>query len=262
MRVLPTASIFNSARQKLSRAKQHAVEFNSREQEFLKRACSGPVTEAEPSGHKVIKLKFSGPVPLEIASVVSDAANNLRDCLDHVAYATAEVGMHGGHPRYASFPFAGGATQLENSINGRSKEVPEDILNLFRNLKPYRGGDDQLYALNTIANADKHTMLQPMAVSTGNFDMDLNRLSGGAMGIGGHGSFTWDPARNEITILRYTKDATVDLSGIGLQVYLVFDEATLQSGDPVGRILDVLAHKVESILASVERESRRIGLIS
>lgn len=260
--MLPTASIFNSAQQKLSRAKQHAVEFNSREQEFLKRACSGPVTETEPSGHKVIKLKFSGPVPLEIASVVSDAVNNLRDSLDHVAYATAEVGLHGGHPRYASFPFAGSVAQLENSIKGRSKEVPEKILDLFRKLKPYRGGDDQLYALNTLANADKHKMLRPMALSIGNFNIDLHRLGGGMLGIGGHDSFAWDSAQNEIIVARYTKDALVDLSGIELQVFLVFDEATLQAGDPVGRILDVLAHKVETILASVEAESRAICLIS
>jgi hypothetical protein len=259
---VPTASIFNSARQKLSRAKQHAVEFNEREQEFLRRACSGPVTETETSGHKVIRLKFSGPVPLEIASVVSDAVNNLRDCLDHAAYATAEVGLRGVHPRYASFPFAGSETQLENSIKGRSKEVPEKILDLFRTLKPYRGGDDQLYALNTLANADKHTMLRPMAVSTGSFSMDLDRLGGGMLGIGGYDSFAWDPARNEIIIARYTKDSLVDLSRMELQVYLVFDEATLEAGDPVGRILDVLAHKVETILASVEAESRTVGLIT
>jgi len=236
------------------------VEFNSLEQDFLKRQCSGPVTEVEAaSGHKVVKLKFFKAVPLEIASVVSDAANNLRDSLDHAAYATAQAATQGSQPKHAAFPFAGSAEQVENSIKGRSREVPADILTLFRGLKPYRGGDDQLYALNTIANADKHTMLQPIAISTGSFNMGLDKVSGGVMGIG---DFAWDAARNEIVLLRITKDAVVDFSHMGLHVYLVFSEATLEAADPVGRILDVLAHRVETILAAVEVESRRIGLIS
>ena len=91
------------------------------EQGFLKRACSGPITEVEPaSGSKVVKVKFFNAVPLEIASVVSDAANNLRDSLDHIAYATAQAAISGSHPRHAAFPFAGSTEQLENSIKGRS----------------------------------------------------------------------------------------------------------------------------------------------
>jgi hypothetical protein len=139
-------------------------------QNYLKQACSGIVTEVEAnSGEKVVKFKFSEPVPIEIASVVSDAANTLRDSLDHMGYATAQVAKKGNNPKHTSFPFAANAAQLENSINGRAKDVPADILTLFRNLKPYKGGDEQLYALNTIANANKHQMLRPMAVSTGPF---------------------------------------------------------------------------------------------
>ena len=258
--LLATSSIFNSAQQKISRAKQHAVEFNSMEQDYLKNECSGVMTEVDAaSGDRIVKVRFFKTVPLEIASVVSDVANNLRDSLDHMGYAVAQAAKKGSQPKQAGFPFAGSAEQLENSIKRRSKDIPDDILNLFRGLKPHKGGDEQLYALNTIANADKHQMLQPMAIASGQVNMGFGRIRGGALGIGG---FTWDPVRNEIIVSRCSKDTIVDDSSIGLQLYLCFDETTLEAGDAVGRILDVLAYKVENILGSVEVESKRIGLIT
>jgi hypothetical protein len=219
---LPTSSIFDSARQKIQRAKQHAVEFSSMEQNYLKQACSGIVTEVETNGgEQVVKLKFSKPVPIEIPSVVSDAANNLRDSLDHIGYAAAQAAKKGSNPKHTTFPFAASAAQLENSINGRAKDIPADILTLFRNLRPYKGGDEQLYALNTIANANKHQMLRPMAVSTGTFNLSLGKVSGGMVGIP---QFAWRPDKNEIILFRCGKETAVDISSISVQVFLVFDE--------------------------------------
>jgi hypothetical protein len=257
---LPTSSIFDSARQKYKRAKQHAVEFNSMEQNYLKQACNGILTEGETnSGEQVVKLNFSKPVPIEIASVVSDAANNLRDSLDHMGYATAQAAKKGSNPKHTSFPFAATATQLENSINGRAKDIPADILTLFRNLRPHKGGDEQLYALNTIANANKHQLLRPMALSTGLFNLSLGNVSGGMVGIP---QFSWNPDKNELILLRFGKETAVNISTISVQAFLVFDEGTIDAGDPVGRILDGLISRVENILNSVEAEARRIGLIT
>ena len=83
------------------------------EQNYLKQACSGIVTEVETnSGEQVVKLKFSKPVPIEIASVVSDAANNLRDSLDHMGHATAQAAKKGSNPKHTTFPFAASAAQI------------------------------------------------------------------------------------------------------------------------------------------------------
>jgi hypothetical protein len=101
-------------------------------------------------------------------------------------------------------------------------------------------------------------MLRPMAVSTGPFSLSLDKVSGGIVGIP---QFVWNPDRNEIILLRSSKEAVVDLSDIKVQIYLVFDEATLDAGDPVGRVIDVLIPKIENILNSVEAEARSLGLI-
>jgi hypothetical protein len=117
---LATSSIFNSARQKIARAKKHAVEFDSLEKDYVRKECSGFVTETDPdNGSKVVKIRFLSPVPFDIAGVVSDAANNLRDALDHAGYATAEVFKRGSKPKHTGFPFAASAEQLEKSISIR-----------------------------------------------------------------------------------------------------------------------------------------------
>jgi hypothetical protein len=74
--------------------------------------------------------------------------------------------------------------------------------------------------------------------------------------------FSWNPDKNEIILLRCGKETVLDIDHISVRLFLVFDEATLEFGDPVGRVLNVLIPKVENVLNSVEAEARRLGLIT
>jgi len=252
--------IFDSGRQKIARAKRHAVELDAFEQEFLRNECSGVVVEVDPAtGDKIQKLKFTGPIPLEASSIVSDAANNLRDALDHACNAVA-VASGKSDPRYAVFPFAGSSADLENAIRGRSKDLPDEILSLIRTFKPYKGGNEILVALNSVANANKHGMLRPMARSTGVVNMQIERVSGGHFGIP-PGAFRWDSDKNEIIIARYGRDVKVDYN-FQVQVFVAFDEATLKYGDPAVVILGGFAAEVTRIIDAIEAESKRIGFIA
>lgn len=254
------ASIFDSARQKIARAKQHAVELNSLEQTFLGSQCSGVIIEVDrATGDKIQKLKFTGPVPLEGSSIVSDAANNLRDALDHACYATA-IASGKNDPRYAVFPFAGSSADLDNAIRGRSKDLPQEILALLRTFNPYKGGNHVLSVLNSLANANKHGMLRPMATSTGTVSMHIGKVSGGHFGIPGN-AFRWDGEKNEIVVARYGRSTQVN-HNFQIQVFLAFDEATLEWGDPAVVILDGFSAEVQRIVGAIEIEAARIGLIS
>jgi hypothetical protein len=250
--------MFDSARAKVARAKRHAVELNSLEQSFLRNKCSGIITEVDPTtGDQVTKVKFSRHVPTECAAVVSDAANNLRDALDHIGFAVAVAGGT-TKPRHTAFPFGRSAADLENSIQGRSKDVPGEILAVFRRFKPYQGGNDRLYALNTVANANKHTMLRPMAVSVGGFSLSVGRMSGGYLGIGGP-PCTYNRRENEIILLRQGRGSKSDHE-LEVQLFISFDEVEPLEGEPAVPTLDNFAAEVERVIAAVEDECVRLDL--
>src|SRR5271168_1049773 len=107
------ADPFESSRLKIARAKRHISELDASEQRFLKGKCKGLVVEVDPAtGNKLHKVKFSNSVPLECDGIVSDAANNLRDALDHAGASLAVIIGKAGS-KYAAFPFSGSAEQFE-----------------------------------------------------------------------------------------------------------------------------------------------------
>src|SRR5260221_9758438 len=124
--------IFDSAREKIARAQRHLFEFDSLEQAYLRNKSSGIIMEDDPAtGLQAIKIKFSEPIPLQCAGIVSDSANNFRDALDHMLYAVA-VASGKVQPRHTNFPFARDPADLEKVIHGRTKDLPDSILSLLR----------------------------------------------------------------------------------------------------------------------------------
>jgi hypothetical protein len=93
----------------------------------------------------------------------------MRDVLDLAGYGLA-VASGAVDPQHTNFPFAPNAVKFEEQVRGRCKDLPDDIVMLFRSLKPYKGGNDLLWALNCMAVTDKHKLLIPIAVKVG---MDL-----------------------------------------------------------------------------------------
>src|SRR5262249_50839560 len=67
------------------------------------------------------------------------------------------------------FPIADSLDDLNNLITGRKvcQDVPDAIVAVFRRFKPYKGGNDDLWALNKLRNST-HTQLIPIAVLRAN----------------------------------------------------------------------------------------------
>ena len=65
----------------------------------------------------------------------------------------------------------------------------------------------------------------------------------------------------EIIVARYSRDAEVKQK-VGVQVYLVFDESTLPFAGPAIGMIHIFGERVEKILAEVETESARIGIVT
>ena len=49
--------------------------------------------------------------------------------------------------KHVHFPFADRHYELERVIKGRCKNVPPEIIHLIQTFKPYRNGNDLLWAL-------------------------------------------------------------------------------------------------------------------
>lgn len=254
--------IFESSKLRFSRANEHILIFEERQRAFLKAKEWSDIIERDTDGANYLhKARFIKPFPGDdFAIIASEAIEHLRATLDHAAYAVA-VASGKINPKHAYFPFASDETELPKVITGRCKDIPTNITTLFASFQPYKGGDDLLYALNSVCIANKHRKLTQMDIIP---DIIINRLR--ATSIRGPVNVTvpqvvWDRGKNEITWLIVPANPTplIDRNVI-ITLNIAFDN--IIGGKTALAVLNDMASIVERILLATEAEARRIGLIT
>lgn len=155
---------FASSRLKIERAKHHINDLHSRIGAFAATDFySIIVDENADSGEHTLKIEVRDPLPNDLAVIVGDAAHNLRSALD-IAVNEVVLRSLGRYDYFTKFPFRKTRDDLIAVISGAlinqaSKEVVKFIVDV---IKPYKGGNDALWALHDLNDLDKHRLLLPV----------------------------------------------------------------------------------------------------
>ncbi|GBF25366.1 hypothetical protein MnTg02_00397 [bacterium MnTg02] len=250
---------FYSPKRRVRRAKKHfgdlAVEIDA----FCKSDPCADVVELDDDGlQRMHKFKLIKPLPESLADITVDALGNMRSALDQAGYVTA-VASGCADPKRAYFPFASSAADLENVIKGRCKDIPQDIVTLFRTFQPYKGGDDLLWALNRIRTANEHRIITGVGLSSGGMHMLIDTMT---MGPGGFiGAPRWNSAKQEL-VYAVTKPGTEFSYKGQFSFHIAFGDIEVIGGQEILTVLNSLLSKVEGIVLATEAESKRIGIIT
>jgi hypothetical protein len=276
------ADPFASPRLTISRAQHHIDDFNAKIIEFVSsQPWSYIIDQDLKGGQDLHKIKFARRLPAELPCIVFDDANNLRSVLDQAGYASAIAGGN-PNPKRSSFPFGEDLAGLNNNVDGKRgvcKDIPPEIVALFRSFKPYKGGNDALWALNKLCNTKKHCALVPFDI--GRAQLSVTQISqqpttvvrkgdsfelafeGHTTGIIGGMSVKnsdWDPDKYEITLARtplgshshYRPNVTLNVA---------LDSIETQRGKPAVAVLREMMRVVDGILSASEAECRRLGFV-
>jgi hypothetical protein len=204
---------FYSAKRRLSRGKKHARDLESASAAFINSQPYVRVIEPEANGiTKLHKVKLIKPFPEELADIATDAFYNLRSVLDQIAYAAA-VASGNPSPGFAYFPFSDTAEHWEDRAKGLCKDVPSDVTALFRAFKPYKDGNNALWALNELRNVNQHAILVPLGaastqVTSSGLVMRAPKDGAISFNLPMWTPATWDSCKNEMIIFR--EDPPVD----------------------------------------------------
>lgn len=162
----PPDDPFETSEFSIAWAKDHITEFHRESDAFLNDENAGTfVVETSSNGiWQMIKFKLSKPMPRSLRGRAGDAAFNLRHALDQ---AICSVFALAGLPTHSSyFPIADTFETNEKTLSkGRWAKIPQDITEIVRGAKPYKGGNDLLWALNRLTNTNKHGILRPVMLS-------------------------------------------------------------------------------------------------
>ena len=246
---------FHSPFRKIARANHHLSDLQKALRAFSDSNPYTRVKEPHENGISDIhKIVLAEPFPDEIEEIVADAANCLRAALDQSGYAIARAsGLK--RPRQAYFPFAPGAAELENVIKGRCSDLPPKIIDVARSLKPYKGGNGHLWAVNDIANADKHRSLTTTAPM-------METMVVAEIQAHGHVPMPprWDSVNNEMIFAIASRNHPFK-ANFGVQFYVAFHEVETIRGHPVDRAMQKMAADVENAVKALQAEAGNLGYI-
>ncbi len=176
--------------------------------------------------------------------------------MDQTGYAAA-VASGKTSPKKTQFPISDSLTELENLIVGRKvcKDIPDEIVSLFRSFKPCKGGNDTLWTLNQLRNS-AHTSLVPVMVGGANIEIRHGRGSAEIIAV----DPIYDSEKNEIVFGRGTVGEHRNYS-VSPSFNISFNDARVRRREHALTFFYRAGGMVEDILASTETKCRKLGFI-
>ena len=250
---------FRSAKRRVARGRDHVRNIETGFRAFVDGKHEALVKEVDAEENTIVKVKLTKPLPDELTDSAFEAIEALRSALDQAAFATA---VASGKPQAKSayFPIGDDAPGLENVIKGRCKDIPPDIVTLFRSLKPYQGGNDAIWVLNKLCAASKHKFLVPVGTTVGKLNFGNTVLTGGQTSGVKMPVPKWDTENSEMIMFVVGPDSKVDYN-FSLSYSLVFGNVDKVAGCDIFSALTAMAGEVDRIVLAVEKEAQRIGLV-
>jgi hypothetical protein len=188
---------------KLERAKQHIEDFVAQADSFYKKISPRFFVQDNTKTHeRALCVDIDTTVPDHFPLIIGDAIHNLRSALDHLTWEIVKP-LNPPRPDEVYFPFCREAKSFEAILTKRQiKLASKEIVDKFRELKPYPGGNDLLYGLHKLDIADKHQLIVPVRSLVGFDRLDLSDLSPGFPIIENR-AFTNIDKDNRLAVWRY-----------------------------------------------------------
>ncbi len=250
---------FASSHSKITWVKQNLTQFDVMVGAFIRQQNLYEFfTETDPQNpqHIIHKMRLSKQIPDEISLLAGNIIDDLRSALDHAIHGIAFLNDPDTKVGEASFPFSSGATYFENTLKGRCKGVLIKLWPLLRSFKPYKGGNDLLFALNVVSGTNKHGIILPVATSTVAAETIIEGEGFRHMPA----SPVWDWTKQEMELFTSTREPKFK-ANFKFACYIAFGEVGTLAGKNAIETLKLFADMVETIVNEIEAESKRLGIV-
>jgi hypothetical protein len=120
----------------------------------------------------VAKIVSCSPSPVEMSILVSEIIHHVRSALDNSlttvlkkrGWQETTLNVQGKAKKdHRYFPSGEDQEKFEKSCRSNLKGLCPNVAGVIENSKNFRGGDDDVHAVFTASNRDKHWELTPMS---------------------------------------------------------------------------------------------------
>jgi hypothetical protein len=244
-----------AVRLKVKRARQHIADLDGRIHLFF----TGPINpypiirEIEPAtGDAVFKLGKCSPIPEDFPLIIGDVLQNLRTALDHLVWQL--ILSNGGTPDSSSaFPISKNAQIYKSDSPRKIKGVAPEAMKMIDSLKPYGGGNEDLFGLHLLNNADKHRLLLICGAAHLSTSVQIE-LSPTPKEFRIPVPFEWSyPLKDGAELYRITKETSLLKDDPKFTFRVAFGDAEVMGGEPMLPPLQQLANLIDAIITHFDK---------
>ena len=236
----------SAAHLKIERAKKFISDFDSERAAFLGSNPCPYVAQFDP---KKLRTRFVlGPlpsIPASLALLAGDAIHNLRASLDYVA--NEMVRSSGGNDKNIYFPISENEQRYKTDSVSRTKGMAADFKDAIDRLKPYGGGNDDLWGLHKLDITDKHRLLIPVATRSEGLSIGAGAPNLRVISL----PFNRAPAKEGDTLAELEGEHR-SIMGFKFTFDVAFGEPDVFYGSSVVATLGRLAGVVKDVVSSFE----------
>ncbi|WP_439478715.1 hypothetical protein [Brevundimonas sp.] len=247
---------FESPKLVLGGAKESIADFEAACASFVKAPGYTVIRRMDgKTGEEVVSARFEGSALGTVRLSAYRVVNQLRDALDQ---ATSDAAKALGLTNVANvhFPMGRSSDDLERAISYRLKGADPDLVAFVRALRPYLGGNDELWALGRISGPNKHQRVLAIGLDNdAGFRIggdDIHIVGPAKLGVG-----TWNSSRNELELVRVGAGGYY-YDGVTPALTVKIGDAEVFGGKPAAACFHHLAGVVEGVVAGLEAETARI----
>lgn len=245
---------FYHPKRRIVRAQNHIVNLDRKIKRFLLHKPYTFLIEPDPDGiHENHIIEFIGRLPPTCDDLAFEALFTLRAALDQAAYVTAAA-TGKVRPKSSLLPVADTAAELDTVIKGRCRDLPDEIKTLFRRFKPYKGGNDAIWALNKLRQS-AHTALAAIGIAGTNVVISHWGDSPTLEGL----NPVWDSVKNQIPFARGKLGSHWNYHARPT-LLIGFDEIEVVGRKSAVAFLRTVLREVKDIVEATEKLAWRIGL--
>ena len=155
---MDAADILADADLRLEWANQHIQHFELEIQAFHESESYRLVRNVDPQNPNLVHVTDPPAIPPQLNLIASDAIHSMRVGLDYLACSLAVLNKRSMSHVY--FPIAASVDEYRLSETKRKiKKLSAQARSFIDGLKPYKGGNDLLWAIHEINKTDKHRNL-------------------------------------------------------------------------------------------------------
>jgi hypothetical protein len=204
-------------------------------------------------GEVEYKVFLDRPLDIEIVGLMHNAVHDLRSALDYLACCEARRNGH-SNVSQTYFPFGKTKDIFESpEVQRKVKKLSAEAITCINALKPYKGGNDLLYAIHELDLAEKHTKLLPVGIVTPAMGLNLSLPGAGQRGIPIRLMYPRWENLHEGMVLISGEIGTNPKGEFRLSLNVAFAEADGVKGQPVVVTLNQMASLVSDIIETFER---------